>query len=209
MKKLLSIILISLFIFTIFTPALAQNDNEDVNITINSLTGTVYRKTEQGFLDFFNTVVWTRILDNSNIKVGETIRTDPDSMFSLDVGKYNRVEIKSESIFTIAEDTRPLTQKLGVEKGVVWINTTLDNNEEFNLQINTPSCTINTGQSIFKLEIIRGRTFLHMQTGEAVIKEKTTQAEKVITSGNLAVVENQTIKLYNKISETGNDNSTQ
>ena len=208
MRKILIVILVSLFILTIFTPGLAQDKNEEVNIKINSLTGTVYRKTDQGFFDFFQTVVWTRILDNSNIKVGETIKTDPDSMISLNIGNFNRVEISSDSILSIEQDTNSITQKIGVEKGVVWINTTLGNNEEFDLQINTPSSIISTGQAILKLEIIRGKTFLYMQTGEAVIKEKTTQAEEVISEGELAIVEEKTIKLFDKISEAGKDSTT-
>lgn len=209
MRKLLSVILISLFIFTIITPAVAQNNNEEVDITINSLSGTVYRRTDQGFLELFKTVVWTRILNNYNIKTGETIKTDPDSMLSLNIGKFNRVEISSDSILKIAEDTNPLTQKLGVEKGVVWINTTLDANQELSLQVDTPACTISTGQAIFKVEIIRGRTFIYMEDGEAVLTEKTTQAEEVINEGQVAIVENNKIKLYDKISETGKDGSSE
>ncbi|MCF8000787.1 MAG: FecR domain-containing protein [Halanaerobiales bacterium] len=207
MRKILSVILISLFILTIFTPALAQDNNEEVNITINSLKGTVYRKTDQGFFDFFKTVVWTRILDNSNINVGETIKTDPESMFSLNIGKFNRIEILGDTILSIEEETSSLIQNLSVEKGVVWINTTLDTKEDFKLQINTPSCIISTSQAIFKLEIIRGRTFLYMQTGEAVIEEKITQAKEEISEGELAIVEDKTIKIFDKISETGKDNS--
>ncbi len=203
MKKLLSIILISLITFTFLTPALAQNNNEKINITINSLNGTVYRKTDQDFFDFFKVGVWTRILDNYNIKSGQTIKTDPNSNLSLNIGKFNRIEISSDSILNIAEDTNILTQRLGVEKGVVWVNTALGTNEEFSLQINTPSCTISTGQAILKLEVIRGRTFLYMDAGEAVITEKTTQAQEVITEGKVIIVEDNKMKLYEKISETG------
>lgn len=208
MRKLLIVILISLYIFTIITPAVAQNNNEEVNIKINSLTGTVYRKTDQGFFDFFKTVVWKRILDNSNIRTGETIKTDPDSMLSLNIGKFNRIEMSSESILNIAKETDPLTQKLELEKGVVWINTTMDKNQEFSLQVDTPSCTISSGQAILKIELIKGRTFLYMEAGEAVITEKSTQAEEVINAGNLALVEDRKIKLYDKISEIGKDGSS-
>lgn len=209
MRKLLSLILISLFIFTIITPAVAQNNNQEVEITINSLSGTVYRKPDQGFLELFKTVVWTRILDNYNIKTGETIKTDPNSSLSLNIEKFNRVEISSESILKIAENTNPLTQKLDVEKGVVWINTTLEANQEFSLQVDTPSCSISTGQAIFKVEIIRGRTVLYMETGEAVITEKATQTEEVINEEQIAIVENNKIKIYDKISETGKDGSSE
>ena len=202
MRKVLIVILISLFIFSIITPIAAQNTNEEVSITINSLSGIVYRKTDQGFLDFFKTVVWKRILKNYNIKTGETIKTDPDSKLSLNIGEVNRVEIKSDSILNIEEDTNSLNQKLVVEKGIVWINSTIDKNQEISLQVDTPSCTISTAQAIFTVEIIKGRTFLFMETGEAVITEKTTQSEEIINEGQVAVVEDQKIKLYEKISET-------
>lgn len=209
MRKLLSIILISLFIFSFFTPVLAQNNNEEIDITINSLKGIAYRKTDQSFFEFFKIKVWTRILDNYKIKTGETIKTDPNSKLSLNIGKFNRVEISSQSILNIAEVSNRLSQELSVEKGVIWINTAMDTNEEFNLQINTPSCIISTGQAIFKLEVIKERTFLYMETGEAVITEKTTQTEKVISEGKLALVEDNKIKLYDKISETEQSGSSE
>ena len=196
MKKTLTIILISLIILTTFTAAFAQQTEEKISINMNSLKGIIYRKTDQGFFEFFRVQVWTRLLDNATISQGETIKTAPDSFLSLSIGDNNKVELEEETILKIGDNITPKAQKLNVKKGRVIINTNINPEQEFNIEIETPESIIKTSHAILKVEVNDYRTLLFIEEGEVTLTEKTTLQEVNLTETQIAIVENNEIKKY-------------
>ncbi|HMA59100.1 MAG TPA: FecR domain-containing protein [Halanaerobiales bacterium] len=196
MKKTLTIILISLITLTTLTAAFAQQTEEKISINMNSLKGIIYRKTDQGFFEFFRVQVWTRLLDNATISQGETIKTAPDSLLTLNIGGNNKVELQEETILKIGDNITPEAQKLNVKKGRVIINTNINPEQKFNIEIETPESIIKTSHAMLKVEVNDYRTLLFIEEGEVTLMEKTTLQEVNLTETQIAIVENNEIKKY-------------
>ncbi len=196
MKKTLTIILISLITLTTLTAAFAQQTEEKISINMNSLKGIIYRKTDQGFFEFFRVQVWTRLLDNATISQGETIKTAPDSLLTLNIGGNNKVELQEETILKIGDNITPEAQKLNVKKGRVIINTNINPEQKFNIEIETPESIIKTSHAMLKVEVNDYRTLLFIEEGEVTLMEKTTLQEVNLTEKQIAIVENKEIKKY-------------
>lgn len=196
MKKTLTIILISLITLTTLTAAFAQQTEEKISINMNSLKGIIYRKTDQGFFEFFRVQVWTRLLDNATISQGETIKTAPDSLLTLNIGGNNKVELQEETILKIGDNITPEAQKLNVKKGRVIINTNINPEQKFNIEIETPESIIKTSHAMLKVEVNDYRTLLFIEEGEVNLTEKTTLQEVNLTEKQIAIVENKEIKKY-------------
>jgi len=196
MKKTLTIILISLITLTTLTAAFAQQTEEKISINMNSLKGIIYRKTDQGFFEFFRVQVWTRLLDNATISQGETIKTAPDSLLTLNIGGNNKVELQEETILKIGDNITPKAQKLTVKKGRVIINTNINPEQEFNIEIETPESIVKTSHAMLKVEVNDYRTLLFIEEGEVTLTEKTTLQEVNLTEKQIAIVENKEIKKY-------------
>ena len=194
MKKTLTIILISLITLTTLTAAFAQQTEEKISINMNSLKGIIYRKTDQGFFEFFRVQVWTRLLDNATISQGETIKTAPDSLLTLNIGGNNKVELQEETILKIGDNITPEAQKLNVKKGRVIINTNINPEQKFNIEIETPESIIKTSHAMLKVEVNDYRTLLFIEEGEVTLMEKTTLQEVNLTETQIAIVENNEIK---------------
>jgi hypothetical protein len=200
MKKFLTIILISLFIITTFIPVLAQDDQ--LEITMDSLNGIIYRKTEQGFFEFFRIQVWTRLLDNATIKPGDIIKTAEDSRLTLNLGTSSKIELSEASIIGLGSNSNNTNQFLEIKKGRILVNSTLNNNPDFNLEIETPDSTLNTGQAILEIEVNKYRTRILIEQGEITLTEKVTLNEVDFTAGQLAVIEDDEIKKYERVEFT-------
>ena len=200
MKKYLTIILISLLVITTFIPVLAQEDQ--LEITMDSLNGIIYRKTEQGFFKFFRIQVWTRLLDNATIKTGDIIKTAEDSRLTLNLGTSSKIELAEASIVELGSISTNTNQSLEIKKGRVLINSTLNTNPEFNLEIETPDSTLTTGQAILEIEVNKYRTRVLIEQGEITLTEKTTLNEVDFTAGQLAVIEDNELKKYERVEFT-------
>src|SRR6056297_550823 len=207
MKKAIVVFLISLLLLTTFPTTFAQEKNEELNIEINNLKGISYRKTDQGFFEFFKVQVWTRLLDNANIKEGETLKTAPDSILTLNLGSNNIVELKEKSILKIAESISTQVQNLSVQKGKVIINSNLNPEQEFNIEVTTPNSIINGTYVLLNVEVNKYRTLISVQQGEVTLTEKTTLQEINLIQGQLAIVENNEIKKYDPVAMNENQNS--
>ena len=199
MKKYIIIILISLLILTSFSAVLAQSNQEELDINISTLNGIAYRKTEQGLFKFFRIKVWTRLLDNVDIKKGETLKTAHNSLLSLDLGNNNKIEIKEDTVVSISEDIKQNGQILSVKKGVLWVNSDINPDQEFNLEINTPQGILNTTHAILEIEVIKNRTLITVEKGEVMVTEKNTLEQKELTAGQLVIIEDNTIKKYEQL----------
>ena len=140
--------------------------------------------------------IWTRLLDNATISQGETIKTAPDSFLSLSIGDNNKVELEGETILKIGDNITPKAQKLNVKKGRVIINTNINPEQEFNIEIETPDSMIKTTHAILKVEVNDYRTLLFIEEGEVTLTEKTTLQEVNLTETQIAIVENNEIKKY-------------
>ena len=200
MKKYLTIILISLLVITTFIPVLAQEDQ--LEITMDSLNGIIYRKTEQGFFEFFRIQVWTRLLDNATIKTGDIIKTAEDSRLTLNLGTSSKIELTEASIVELGSRSTNTNQFLEIKKGRVLVNSTLNTNPDFNLEIETPDSTLTTGQAILEIEVNKYRTRVLIEQGEITLTEKTTLNEVDFTAGQLAVIEDNEIKKYERVEFT-------
>ncbi len=198
MKKTLIIVLIFLLLLTTLTAAFAQ-PTEEININMENLQGIIYRKTDQGFFEFFRVQVWTRLLDNAKISKGETIKTAPDSLLTLNIGDNNKVELEEETILKIGEDITTNSQKITVKKGRAIINTNINPEQEFNIEIETPDSIIKTTHAILKVEVNDYRTLLFIEEGEITLTEKTTLQAVNLTETQIAIVENNEIKKYDKV----------
>lgn len=198
MKKTLIISLIFLLLLTAFAAAFAQQPEEKVNINMDSLKGIIYRKTDQGFFEFFRVQVWTRLLNNATIKPGETIKTAPDSLLTLDISSNNKVELQEETVLKIGKDITYNSQKLTVEKGRAIINTRINPEQELNIEIETPNTIIQTTHAILKVEVNDYRTLLFIEEGEITLTEKATLKEVNLTETQLAIVEDNEIKIYQR-----------
>ena len=200
MKKYLTIILISLLVITTFIPVLAQEDQ--LEITMDSLNGIIYRKTEQGFFEFFRIQVWTRLLDNATIKTGDIIKTAEDSRLTLNLGTSSKIELTEASIVELGSRSTNTNQFLEIKKGRVLINSTLNTNPDFNLEIETPDSTLTTGQAILEIEVNKYRTRILIEQGEITLTEKTTLNKVDFTAGQLAVIEDDEIIKYERVEFT-------
>ncbi len=200
MKKHLTIILISLLIITTFIPVLAQEDQ--LEITMDSLNGIIYRKTEQGFFEFFRIQVWTRLLDNATIKTGDIIKTAEDSQLILNIGTNSKIELEEASIVALGSNSTETSQLIEIKKGRVLVNSTLNTNPDFNLEIETPDSTLITEQAILEIEVNKYRTRILIEQGEITLTEKTTLNEVDFTAGQLAVIEDNEIKKYERVEFT-------
>lgn len=198
MKKTLIISLIFLLLLTAFAAAFAQQPEEKVNINMDSLKGIIYRKTDQGFFEFFRVQVWTRLLNNATIKPGETIKTAPDSLLTLDISSNNKVELQEETVLKIGKDITYNSQKLTVEKGRAIINTRINPEQELNIEIETPNTIIQTTHAILKVEVNDYRTLFFIEEGEITLTEKATLKEVNLTETQLAIVEDNEIKIYQR-----------
>ncbi|HKL13870.1 MAG TPA: hypothetical protein VJ907_09715, partial [Halanaerobiales bacterium] len=110
-------------------------------------------------------------------------------------------------ILKIAESISTQVQNLSVQKGKVIINSNINPEQEFNIEVTTPNSIINGTHVLLNVEVNKYRTLISVQQGEVTLTEKTTLQEINLIQGQLAIVENNEIKKYDPVAMNENQNS--